>query len=683
MQYRLMSNSFNTTVANWQGVDDEPTAGSENFVKSGGVVKKCLIAEKYIGYYVDYVGNIATTSVQSYSISDYVKVSVGLTIVKAKPAGTNLVIGAFYDKDFKFISPLLAQSSTLQNIILSNDDIPANSVFFIANLNRDDGYVLYTSTSSINGLKELKRLSERIPNIDNSITSSSNNPVKSSAIYNADQKLNNKILGTQVSLEQYKFIKLVNGVPEVSSTSVSSYSVTPHLYIDGLKYYDSINLKPKGSSPYEYAAIYDKDFKPIGYLHAGDSSNIDYNLTQLESDIQALGLSSTAKYVRFTCDYTRYSDGKLPISSIQKVDDVMWWDNKDIFNYEKVLKMPQDVVKAMVETYSMGQVTAIYDNDGYPSLMFRIPKMSIGQFSEDLGNLSTPHPAYVVNGVTKDMVYISVFKTCEYNGHLVSWFGLTLSRSRNLAYLKTQIPLKGSGWHLETIYERSLLSLLTRAYNSPTPHCNNYWGMNRYAKYESVQMADGGLPGGGNQANGAQWINGTQPIEWSHNKTTHGIQDVCGGYHELIDLVKLVDGHIYLAPDNNYTGSESSWVDTGATIDCIDEHNVISNTYTYTGERFDDSFEDVVCTDGFDSIDLATRKKLVLLGISPRLSFTDTQALLGYTGYLQAKGSGTCYMAYGGAEEYSACGLGYYNMCYDLMSIDAHNNMGSRLCYIG
>ena len=37
VQYRLMSDSFNTTVANWQGVDNEPIAGSDNLVKSGGV----------------------------------------------------------------------------------------------------------------------------------------------------------------------------------------------------------------------------------------------------------------------------------------------------------------------------------------------------------------------------------------------------------------------------------------------------------------------------------------------------------------------------------------------------------------------------------------------------------------------------------------------------------------------
>lgn len=37
VQYRLMATSFSTDEANWQGVDDEPTAGSDNLVKSEGV----------------------------------------------------------------------------------------------------------------------------------------------------------------------------------------------------------------------------------------------------------------------------------------------------------------------------------------------------------------------------------------------------------------------------------------------------------------------------------------------------------------------------------------------------------------------------------------------------------------------------------------------------------------------
>ena len=41
VQYRLVTNSFSTNVSDWQGVDDEPTVGSNNLVKSGGVVNYC------------------------------------------------------------------------------------------------------------------------------------------------------------------------------------------------------------------------------------------------------------------------------------------------------------------------------------------------------------------------------------------------------------------------------------------------------------------------------------------------------------------------------------------------------------------------------------------------------------------------------------------------------------------
>ena len=40
IQYRLMSDAFSTTEGDWQGVDDVPTAGSNNLVKSSGVYEK-------------------------------------------------------------------------------------------------------------------------------------------------------------------------------------------------------------------------------------------------------------------------------------------------------------------------------------------------------------------------------------------------------------------------------------------------------------------------------------------------------------------------------------------------------------------------------------------------------------------------------------------------------------------
>ena len=42
VQWRLMANSFSTIVSDWQGVDEEPTAGSDNLVKSEGIMKRIL-----------------------------------------------------------------------------------------------------------------------------------------------------------------------------------------------------------------------------------------------------------------------------------------------------------------------------------------------------------------------------------------------------------------------------------------------------------------------------------------------------------------------------------------------------------------------------------------------------------------------------------------------------------------
>ena len=54
VQYRLMSDTFNTTEANWQGIDDEPTAGSENLVKSGGVEYNELPINNILGTTLDF-----------------------------------------------------------------------------------------------------------------------------------------------------------------------------------------------------------------------------------------------------------------------------------------------------------------------------------------------------------------------------------------------------------------------------------------------------------------------------------------------------------------------------------------------------------------------------------------------------------------------------------------------------
>ena len=71
IHYNLIANEFTTDVAQWQGVDDEPTAGSDNLVKSGGVAKISMIEITNINnndFFLDYsTGKFQSTASNKHS----------------------------------------------------------------------------------------------------------------------------------------------------------------------------------------------------------------------------------------------------------------------------------------------------------------------------------------------------------------------------------------------------------------------------------------------------------------------------------------------------------------------------------------------------------------------------------------------------------------------------------------
>ena len=108
VQYRLMSDTFNTTVANWQGVDEEPTAGSRNLVESGGILDNTIeIAAKTIqcvdihNVTLDFIDNGFIRSdntissndsykyIQNVDISNYLQFTINF---KAESAAATLLL---------------------------------------------------------------------------------------------------------------------------------------------------------------------------------------------------------------------------------------------------------------------------------------------------------------------------------------------------------------------------------------------------------------------------------------------------------------------------------------------------------------------------------------------------------------------------------------------------------------
>lgn len=370
----------------------------------------------------------------------------------------------------------------------------------------------------------------------------------------------------------------------------------------------------------------------------------------------------------------------------------------DLMDYAKVLQMPQNVVKSLVEIASEGRCTALYDDDGYPSLMYKIPKVSIGSLAPTLGELTDIHPAFKVNGADKDYICAAVFLSSLYNGHYVSWFGLPPIGRVTIPDLRVDISNKGNGWHLETIYERSLIALLTMHLNSPTPTGNTKRGISDRNTWEYCQMAGGSLPGSLTSGVGLQWINGTQPTTWSHNRQQWGIYDVMGGFHEICDLFKIEYGKIYLSSDNNFFKKgdnaatfENSWVDTGAAYDNQNSNLTLHTSVTTqnTGEYQLRDYTTVALSSDYDSLSDDIRKKLALLLLAPKLTSSDSDTVFPIAGrYGVSNKKALCYGVFGGSEEYgNANGLAAQITAYPIndnsvSGQNAHGNMGSRMFYI-
>ena len=77
-----------------------------------------------------------------------------------------------------------------------------------------------------------------------------------------------------------------------------------------------------------------------------------------------------------------------------------------------------DDMKLSVEALSGGKNTVLLDDQGMPSIMVRIPRFNLNEVIDGAPN--TPHPAFIVNGVVKDEIFISKFQNIVLNDRAYS-----------------------------------------------------------------------------------------------------------------------------------------------------------------------------------------------------------------------------------------------------------------------
>lgn len=197
-------------------------------------------------------------------------------------------------------------------------------------------------------------------------------------------------------------------------------------------------------------------------------------------------------------------------------------------------------------------VVAIYDNAGIPSIMHRFRKITN---KELFGGSEKTHGAFKIGGEEYDEIYISVYPNCEINGKPYSlpyqkaWVNITNDRAAEVCFSK------GEGWHLMTAQEWGLLANLSLK-NGTLPHGNTNAG-----KYHANPEEHG------EAYNNYYTLTGSGPATWTHDHTPEGVHDLCGNIWEMVRGLRLYNGKLQMAENNNaaldidLTEAGDDWVD--------------------------------------------------------------------------------------------------------------------------
>lgn len=202
------------------------------------------------------------------------------------------------------------------------------------------------------------------------------------------------------------------------------------------------------------------------------------------------------------------------------------------------------------------------DDKGLPSVMVYVPKFKMSDVIT--GGSNSVHPAFIVNGVEKNGIYISKYQNKVYDGRAYSLPGEDPAANINADTSRSYCESKGKGWHLMTAAEWGALALWCKK-NGWLPWGNNNFGKDtRETMYKAIPTLIG------TDENTNRVATGTGPVEWSHNKQLDGIYDLNGNVWEWADGMRFVYGELQILENNNSADSDNSKLSTSNAWKAID-----------------------------------------------------------------------------------------------------------------
>jgi len=206
----------------------------------------------------------------------------------------------------------------------------------------------------------------------------------------------------------------------------------------------------------------------------------------------------------------------------------------------------RDELRAAIEAATGGLCTVHYTQSGQPSYFRWIPKFNLEDLGPDYG--TGVHPAFVVDGVVRDGLWIGMYPGIIKNGELLSLPGVDPTVSHPYTYFVNAARACGAGFHVMTNAEWAAVALLT-AKSGAQPRGNTQWGRAHDATWETARRVDGGTPG--NTSGTGRTLTGAGPLTWRHDGSPAGIADLVGNVWEFTPGMRLVDGEIQVLENNN------------------------------------------------------------------------------------------------------------------------------------